>query len=302
MNNRLLPVLGVDVGGTKILTGLVAPDGTVLKSRRTPMDRSTTQSTLDSIRTAVTEFVATLAPDDRFAAAGFGLVGRCDVKNGIWVRADNLPIPSPIPLAAQMEELLGVPAAIDNDVFSATAAELAFGAGRQHRDFLLVNAGTGLSAGIVMDGKILRGAGNVAGEIGQTTMGLRDWQGNLEQCCSGGGIYNRSDKQRFADTRAIFEAAQAGDPEASALVSQAAESLGEALAGLVSIFNPSAVVLAGSVACNPMVKEAVAHRIRTRAYRSALMDLKEVTVSQLLPGTVGLVGAAQAARIRLGLE
>lgn len=299
MENRT--VLGVDVGGTKILTGLVAPDGTVLKSRRTPMDRGTTASTLDSIRTAVTEFVQTLGPEDRFVAAGFGLVGRCDPVNGIWVRADNLPIPKPVNFAQQMSELLQVPVCIDNDVFSATAAELSFGAGKRHRDFLLVNAGTGLSTGIVMDGRILRGAGNVAGEIGQTTMGLRDWQGNLEQRCSGGGIQARSDRQRFADTKAIFDAAQAGDAEAAVLVAQAAESLGEALAGLVTIFNPSAVVLAGSVACNPLVKEAVEQRIRSRAYRSSLMDLKEVIVSELPAGTVGLIGAAQAARLRLGL-
>lgn len=295
------PVLGVDVGGTKILTGLVGADGAVLCSRRSAMDRSNTESTLSSIRRAVEEFLAAEGAHARFSAVGFGLVGRCDPENGVWVRADNLPIPKPVALAEEMARRLGVPAFLDNDVFCATTAERYFGAGRRHRNFVLINAGTGLSAGAVTDGRLLRGAGNVAGEIGRTTMGLRDWNsGTLEEHCSGGGILARAGKERYADTRAVFAAAEAGDAHARAIVDDAVASLSEAAACLVTLYNPSALVLAGSVALNARVRGTLEEYVRARAYRSSLMDLKEVIASDLSEGTVGLIGAAQAARVRMG--
>lgn len=296
MDVTRLPILGVDVGGTKILTGLVDQDGKVLESRQTPMDRSTMQSTLDSIRTAVAQFVVQLGPEEKFCAIGFGLVGRCDPSEGIWVRASNLPISHPVDLCAQMEALYHVPAFLDNDVFCATTAENAFGTGKTYKDFIVINVGTGLSAGIVSDGRLLRGAGNVAGEIGRTSLGLQDWsQGMLEDWCSGGGIYSRYSGTEYRNTRQIMEAAPQ-DPAAKKLIDEGIGALSEAAAALVTIFNPSAVVLAGSVGISPGVCQALRRNIEARTFRAALPDLKEVRPTRLPEGTVGLIGAAQNAR------
>lgn len=291
-----LPVLGVDVGGTKILTGLVDRDGSVLESRQIPMDRSTMQSTLDSIHAAVAQFVEQIGPDRKFCAIGFGLVGRCDPNNGIWVRASNLPISHPVDLCAQMEALYHVPAFLDNDVFCATTAEKAFGTGKTYKDFIVINVGTGLSAGIVSDGRLLRGAGNVAGEIGRTSLGLQDWSdGMLEDWCSGGGIYSRYKGSRYQNTKQIMQAASE-DEEAKKLIDEGIGALSEAAAALVTIFNPAAVVMAGSVGIAPGVCEALCRSIQERTFKAALPDLKEVRPTQLPEGTVGLVGAAQNAR------
>lgn len=295
-----LPILGVDVGGTKILTALVDRNGVVLSAQQTAMHRQSTQSTLDSIRAAVAEFAGASNQNERFCAIGFGLVGRTDPAHGLWVRADNLPINTPIALAQEMEQRYHVPVFLDNDVLSAATAELCFGVGRRYRDFLLINVGTGLSAGIVSGGHLLRGAGNVAGEIGRTTLGLRDWsRGMLEDWCSGGGLQSCCSDTPWHTTRELFAAAEAGEAAAQTLVSSAVEALAEATACLVSIFNPSAVVLAGSVACHPTVRSVLERTIRERAFHSSLRDLRQIMLSELPQGQVGVIGAAQSARLRL---
>lgn len=295
-----LPILGVDVGGTKILTALVDRNGAVLSARQTAMHRQSTQSTLDSIRAAVAEFIGAAGRNGRFGAIGFGLVGRTDPARGLWVRADNLPVKAPIALAQEMERQYHVPAFLDNDVLSAATAELCFGVGRRYQDFLLINVGTGLSAGIVSEGRLLRGAGNVAGEIGRTTLGLRDWgRGMLEDWCSGGGLQSRCADTPWRTTRELFAAAENGNTTALALVNSAVEALAEATACLVSIFDPSAIVLAGSVACNPYVRGILERTVRDRAFHSSLRDLKQIMLSELPQGQVGVIGAAQSARLRL---
>lgn len=292
-------VIGVDVGGTKILTGLVDEEGRVLCSRKTPMDSSTMETTIASVLNALDDFVEEIKDTYTFGAVGFGLVGRCDPKKRVWVRASNLPISRPVELGKLIEEKYGVPGFVDNDVFCATIAEKQFGAGKTYDDFLVINVGTGLSAGIVTEGRILRGAGNVAGEIGRTSMGLKDWSaGMLEDICSGGGIYKQSQSGRFSSTKEIIEKRET-DEEAKALVEHAINALGEAAAALVTIFNPSAIVMAGSVGTNDFVIDTLKESIKERAFSPALVDLKEIYASRLEPGAVGLIGAAQNAREQL---
>lgn len=297
LNKR--PVIGVDVGGTKILVGLVDEDGQVLCSKKTPMDSSTMETTIASILNALDGFIEEIKDSYKFCAVGFGLVGRCDPEKRVWVRASNLPISHPVELGKLVEEKYGVPGFLDNDVFCATIAEKQFGAGKTYDDFLVINVGTGLSAGIVTEGRILRGAGNVAGEIGRTSMGLKDWSnGMLEDICSGGGIYKQSKSGRFSSTKEIIEKRDC-DEEAKSLVENAINALGEAAAALVTIFNPSAIVMAGSVGTNDFVIDTLERYIKERAFGPALVDLKEIHASKLEPGAVGLIGAAQNARERL---
>jgi len=305
-------VLGVDVGGTKINVGYVTREGAVLSSRRYKMDRSTTASTLDSIYFAVTN---ALNENKRMKplAIGFGLVGRCDPATGVWVRAVNLPIPAPIDFARNIRKVHGLWAFIDNDVYSAAKAELSFGAGRRHRDFVVINIGTGLSIAIVSDGRLVRGAGNMAGEVGRTTIGLSatSWSGKhdktLENCCSGGGMIDRTKADR-AESKAlmalqdsqlhsesIFRLAKEGDHVAKRIADDAISGICEASACFVSLFNPDALVFAGSVACHEGMLEAITEVVNARAFSSCLIDLKEICLSDLDAGTVGLIGAAQNA-------
>ena len=288
--------IGVDVGGTKILTGLVDENGRVLLKEKTPMDPSDMESTVRSVLDALDAFVRKIGGRYEYSAVGFGLVGACDVRNSVWVRASNLPITKPVELGRIVSERYGVPGFVDNDVFSATIAENSFGAGKTYDDFILINVGTGLSAGIVADGRILRGACNVAGEIGRTTLGLADWsEGMLEDICSGGGILRRAAGSPYPSTKEIFENRDQ-DAAASRLIGDAAAALGEASAALVTIFNPSAVILAGSIGTIPFLAGYLENCIRERAFAPAAAALKEVRPSGLEEGAAGLIGAAEHAR------
>ena len=292
--------IGVDVGGTKILTGLVDENGKVLLSEKTPMDSSDQETTVRSVLDSLDAFIRKTEGRYPFSAVGFGLVGACDVKNSVWVRASNLPITQPVELGRIVSARYHVPGFVDNDVFSAAIAENSFGAGREYDDFILINVGTGLSAGIVADGRIIRGAGNVAGEIGRTSLGLTDWsEGMLEDICSGGGILRRAADSRFRSTKEIVEKMDQ-DAAASRVVGEAVSALGEACAALVTIFNPSAVILAGSIGTLPFLPGYLENCIRQRAFAPAAACLKEVRPTSLEGGAAGLIGAAEHARCRLG--
>ena len=105
-------VVGVDVGGSKILVGYVGVDGAVHRSQRYPMDRTSQATTLESIRLAVDDYMRVAWTGPALLSMGVGLVGHADPASGTWAHAMNLPIPTPVPLAAQMREwaCLGQPA------------------------------------------------------------------------------------------------------------------------------------------------------------------------------------------------
>jgi glucokinase len=303
-------VMGVDVGSTKILAGLVDPDGRILASKRFAMDRSDTFTTLNSIYGAIESFLSSEDCHAKPLAAGIGLVGRCDPLSGCWVRADNLPIHKPVEIASEIKSRFGLNSWIDNDVFCAAQAEIAYGAGKKYRDFLLLNVGTGLSAAIVSDGRLVRGAGNVAGEVGQWRFPLEGNMNalNLEEISSGGGMIARArdllQKESSAlaalpkeelHSLSIYQAAGNGDALGKRIISDALNALRETVSRLVTMLNPAAVVLAGSVVCAPGFPEEIRSYVLANSYPGSLLDLKEICLSELDPRAVGLIGAARVA-------
>ncbi|GHV24175.1 sugar kinase [Spirochaetia bacterium] len=301
-------VMGIDVGSTKVLVGYVDRRGRILAKRRFAMDRKDTSTTLNSIYGAIESFLT--GEGGKPLAAGLGLVGRCDPSTGRWERAFNLPIPMPVDIAGEIRRRFGLECWIDNDVFCAALAEISFGAGKKYRDFLLLNVGTGLSAGIVAEGRLLRGAGNAAGEVGQWRCPGTGEKGRaltLEQVCSGGGMIERARRMMAQEksslaalaegdlhSLSIYEAAQAGDALGKRIIDDALRGLCEALCALAAVFNPAAVVLAGSVACTPGFAGEIDRYVRANAYPGCLPDLKEIYLSALDAREVGLIGAAAA--------
>lgn len=122
-------MVGVDVGGTKILVGLVSDAGEVLRAERYPIDRSSQATSMASIESAVTRFLD--APWDGPAplAMGMGVVGQTSPATATWVRAMNIPISQSIDVQAWLGDRCALPVALDNDVHAATLAELRWGAG-----------------------------------------------------------------------------------------------------------------------------------------------------------------------------
>lgn len=307
-------VIGVDVGGTKVLVGYVGEDGTVLRSQRYPMDRATQEYTLSSIESAVEDFVSTDWAGPAPVAMGIGLVGQTDPATGTWIRSMNLRVHTPVPLGPQLRERYGLPVRIDNDVHAATLAELRLGAGREYADFIYLNVGTGIACGVVCNGQLVRGAVNYAGELGhmvvETDGDLCDQcgrRGCLEPIASGGGMLDHV-RARLADypdsvlhaparsgdltVGTIFQAADAGDPLASAVTERAKRALGAALVNLLDLLNPEIVVLGGGVFRDGWGVARLRAHVATKALPAASQSLKGIVLSQLRVDRVGLLGAA----------
>ena len=305
-------MLGVDVGGTKILVGLVTQDGEVVENRRYLMDHTSQNLTLKSIETALTHFMNFwTGPAPR--AMGLGLVGQTKPAAGLWVRAMNLPIHSPVPLVRLLRKQAGLPAVLDNDVHAATLAELRWGIGKETKDFIYLNIGTGLAAGLVCNGQLVRGAANYAGEVGHMIVdpgGILcacGQRGCLEPIASGGGILAQvraglrdhpdsvlfePAKEGVLSASQVFRAAESGDRLAVRITGNAVQALSTALINLVNILNPAVIIYGGGVVSDGWLMGKVSGFISANALVPARRSLKGIWPSRLNPDQVGLLGAA----------
>src|SRR5919206_3554888 len=144
-------VIGVDVGGTKILAGVVAADGTLEGHRETPTPVGAQEVLLDALERAVGEFV-----NDDVGAVGFGVPSRIDRRTGRVDASVNIPL-GDIDLRDVMSQRLGLPVAVANDANAATLAEFVAGAGRDVQSMVMLTLGTGCGGGAVIDGRLYRG-------------------------------------------------------------------------------------------------------------------------------------------------
>ncbi len=144
-------VIGVDVGGTKFLAGLVDRDGNVHRTVERPASQTSQDSVLDEMSALVREL---LSPD--VVAVGLGVPARVDQRTGTVLGAVNLPI-TEVVLAAEMEKRLGLPVGVENDANAAAYAEFRLGAGRHVERLVMLTLGTGVGGGVVLDGTLYRG-------------------------------------------------------------------------------------------------------------------------------------------------
>lgn len=307
-------VVGVDVGGTKILVGLVSDAGEVLRVERYPMDRSTQSTSMASIEAAVTAFLDAPRTGPAPLAMGMGVVGQTDPATATWVRAMNIPIRESINIQAWLGDRYGLPVALDNDVHAATLAELRWGAGGGAQDFVYLNVGTGLAAGLVCNGQLVRGVSNQAGEFGHMAVAGDDIlcpcgrRGCLEPVSSGGGMIQRVRDllPLYADStlralepnltsQAIFAASDAGDALAQRITREAVAALAKALANLINLLNPEVIVVGGGVVADGWFLPRVQAAVERQALRASYRALRGIVPSALNPEWVGLLGAATLA-------
>ncbi len=222
----------------------------------------------------------------------------------------NLPIKSPVRLGKQFADRFGIPVALDNDVHAGTLAEMRWGMGKDSTDFIYLNVGTGISAGLVFNGQLLRGAENYAGEFGHMVVqpdgplcpcGRR---GCVEPIASGGGLLSRA-KEFFLDfpnstlrtirpltAHSIFMTADIGDPLAVRLSNDAVQALSIALTNLVNLLNPEWIVYGGGTLSDGWLMERVRLNVEAQPLPMTRKSLKGILPSRLNPGQVGLLGAA----------
>ncbi|PZG02454.1 ROK family protein [Micromonospora deserti] len=247
--------VGLDIGGTKTVAGLVGPDGAVLARRRMP---TPARSGPDAVLDAAALLAAELLDAAGTGPVGVGTAGTLDPATGtIRYATDSLPGWSGTRVADALTARLARPVRVANDVDAAALGECWVGAGRGRRHLLLVAVGTGLGGAVIRDGRVETGARGTAGEVahlptpgaGRLRCGCGRY-GHLEAIASGSGLsaaYTLATGVRVSG-QAVADRAAAGDPTAQQVLGRAGSALGAALAGLVALLDPQAVLVAGGAA------------------------------------------------------
>jgi glucokinase len=258
-------VIGIDAGGTKLLGGVV-DEGLVVHHRVHRTWRGGDRAeTLDIFVESVEE-VRAAAPD--VGAVGFGIPALVEWETGVSRWSTHLPL-ADVRFRDVMSERLGLPVVVDNDANAALLAEARFGAARGVSHAVLVALGTGIGSGLLLDGRIYRGARGLGAEIGHMVVDLHgpDCQGScpgrgcLEVMASGStiGRVGRAAAAAAPDSALgrrvaadqeitggiVTELAHAGDAAAVSVLTQIGRRLGYGLVGVVNVFNPELVVIGG---------------------------------------------------------
>jgi glucokinase len=313
-------IVGVDLGGTNIVVGTVADDGSAMHgqvTRPTPVERGP-DGIVDAIVEMIGESIAaarSAVPGLDLAGVGIGAPGPLHTRLGIVRLAPNLGWRD-MPLRDRVAAAVGLPAALDNDANCATLGEWWLGAARGCQVAVGITIGTGIGGGVIIDGALFHGASDVAGEIGHTTIdanGRRCKCGNygcLEAYASGTAIAARAveglqsgERSRLASyvggemdaitAQVVYQAARDGDEFALEVVHETARFLGAGIANIVNLINPEAVVICGGVT---LAGDQLFRPLRREVTRRAFQPAVEVCriVPGLLPGTAGVWGAALA--------
>jgi glucokinase len=287
--------IGVDLGGTKLLAGALAADGSVVAQER----RLIGGLALDELLDVTTEAVAALGvPGD---AAGFGIPSLIDRRTGISVRCVHLPLDG-VPFGALMAERLGIPVVVDNDANCAALAEARVGAARGCSWVVMLTLGTGIGGGLVLDGELYHGAVGAAAELGHVPVDLDGppcfggcpGRGCLEALCSGTAIA----RDAGMDAEDVVRRAFSGDEVAGEVLRKVGVKLGAGLAGLAMTFNPEVIVIGGGVMA---AGELLLAPAREELAGRALAPASEVrVVAAGLGPEAGMIGAAMLARDKVG--
>ncbi len=309
--------IGVDLGGTKMLVGVLDDGPEVLWESR---ERSTGQTEEELVELLVREVGEAREERAGVGAIGMGVPATIDRERGVAVSAVNLPIED-LPLRDLVAARTGLPAFLDNDANVAALAEFLFGAAKGASNVVMLTIGTGIGGGLILGGEPYRGATGAGAELGHFTIEIDGprCQGNcpnrgcFETLASGTAIgrEGRAAAERDPDSalgsllaeghaidgRLVTEAAQSGDATASGVFDLIGTRLGIGLAGLANIFEPEVIVIGGGViAAGDLLLEPARRELAARALRP--MNRTPVVVAEL-GEDAGMIGAAAMARIEL---
>ena len=238
-------IIGLDIGGTKCTVIRASDDGIIQESIR--FATTTVQETLANLYKAVEQ----LGPDDH-PLFGIACGGPMDASRGIILSPPNLPGWDHIPITSELERRFGGRAFLMNDANACALAEWTFGAGRGTRNMVYLTHGTGMGAGLILDGRLYEGTTGDAGEVGHIRLAPTGpvgygKAGSFEGFCSGGGIARlacgRVPGMDAPSAKELAEAADSGNPEAIAIWEESGRYLGRALAIIIDLFNPEVIVL-----------------------------------------------------------
>ncbi|MBA7598272.1 Glucokinase [subsurface metagenome] len=317
-------VLGVDLGGSKILSAVVNVKGEILSR-----DRSTTpaakgpeaviQAMLESAKRVLNQAGITTA---ELEAICIGAPGLSNPKTGVVFTSPHLPRWTDVPLRNIIEKKMDVKTLLLNDTNAAALGELYFGAAKGARNFICVTLGTGIGGGIVIDGEIYAGSLGTAGEIGHMTIDTNGPKCNCGntgcwETLASGTALAREAKQRISDgaktsileyadgdvnkvnAETVHKAAQQGDTLAKELIAQLAYYIGVGLANLIHIFNPELIVIGGGLSnIGDMLLEPAYKLAGERVNKTAFASVRFARAE--LGRNSGVIGAAAYAFREIG--
>ena len=309
--------IGVDLGGTKMLVGVVDDGSNVAWESR---ERSTGQDEAALMDLLAQEVGEAVAARPGVAALGLGIPATIDHEKGIAISAVNLPIDN-LPIRELAMKRTGLPTFVDNDANVAALAEHLYGAARNADNVVMLTVGTGIGGGLVLGGEIYRGATGAGAELGHMVIEMDGprCQGNcpgrgcVETLASGtalgregreaaerepeSALGKMSAAGREIDGSAVTEAALGGDRTAIEVFDLIGSRLGVALASFANIFEPELIVIGGGViAAGDLLLEPARRELRARALPP--MNRTPVVVAEL-GQDAGMIGAAALARIEL---
>ncbi len=309
--------IGLDLGGTKCLGLAVGPDGAVLAEHRVPTPVEGGEVLLDAMAAVAMDVAAAAGATP--ASVGVGAPGLVDV-DGVLRVAPNLRRAAGLHIGAGLAQRLGVAVQVDNDVTCAAFGEWAVGAAAGAGNVVLVALGTGIGGGLIVGGRLARGAHGYAGEIGHTVVDPHGppcpcgQRGCWERFASGGGLGRLAREAAMAglapgvvaraggDCEAVrgehvTDAAEAGDPGARAILDSFAWWLALGLVNLTNIFDPDRIVLGGG-----LVDDAPLWIDATRSsFTKLLMSAADRPALPIVPATLGAKAGAVGAAL-LGRE
>jgi len=294
-------VIGIDVGGTNIKMGLINQDGRIIF--KTNLDTKVYNSKEKLIKAVAETLLASLQENKiktkDVAGIGIGLPGLIDPPAGVVKFLPNIPGWKNVPLKKLLEKHTGIPVFLENDVNMISLGEWKFGAGRGLKDIVCITLGTGVGGGLILDGRLYRGAGGVAGEVGHIPVNEEGPKCNCggRACLEnyvGNQYLNAQAAKRFGrkeiTMRDVGDLARAGNKKAIAFWEDVAVHLANGLTGVVNLLNPTHIVVGGGMANNSkFIFPVLRKRLKERAMVVQGRMIKVVRAR--LGNDAGIIGA-----------
>ena len=308
-------VIGIDVGGTNTVVGIVDKRGQILRSGSLKTGKyAEVEDYLNELSQVIEDVIKDIATKDQIKGIGAGTPNG-NYFTGSIEFAPNLRWKGVIPFAQMLEDRVGIPVALTNDANAAAIGEMTYGAARGMKDFIVITLGTGVGSGIVVNGQMVYGHDGFAGELGHVIMRRTNGRicgcgraGCLEAYTSATGVARTAreylEMQHESQTQLrnipidditskdVFDAAMAGDEMAKEIFRFTGEMLGEAFADFVAFSSPEAIILFGGLA---KAGDLIMNPIRESMERNLLPIFKnkvKLIFSELKESDAAVLGAS----------
>lgn len=257
-----ISVIGVDLGGTKILAGKVTADKVVKQFKELVPKKGTKDQVIESLCIAIDQVF-----DPQVGGIGIGVPSVVDVEKGIVYDVQNIPSWKEVHLKKILESKYGVPVYLNNDANCFAIGEKYFGKGKQYENFVALIVGTGMAAGLIINGKLFNGANCGAGEFGTIPYLAHNYE-----FYTSGQFFPNVHQVKGED---IFRLAQQGDPGALKMFDEFGFHFGNAIKTILYAVDPEVIILGGSVSQTfPFFEKTMMKNLESFAYQKTIKKLK----------------------------